>query len=129
GLIDVEFDHNTSFASLIDPAPKEFGKPVTIHLVNLATLMNKRVEMRVSDSATKRTVALYRLPQVEAATFDAVVPGMIEDEVDYAIEVYTDDGTGANIASYRLAKTSDTSGLDVTFDPTTAPAVSDAPAP
>jgi hypothetical protein len=131
GVIEVSFDHNTSFADLIDPSPKEYGKPSTVHLVNLAALQGKRVEVRVSDASTKRTVALYRVPSVTTDTLDAVVPGMIEEDVTYAIEVYTDDGNASpgSIVSYRFEKAGDANGLDATFDPATAPSVTDAPAP
>ncbi len=130
-LVDVEFDHNTSFVSLIDPSPKEYGNPSTVHCVNLGSLQGKRVEVRVSDASTKRTVALYRVPNVTTASFDAIVPGMIEEGVTYAIEVYSDDGnaTPASIIAYRFEKDGDAKGLEATFDPGNAPKVTDAPTP
>jgi hypothetical protein len=134
GVIEVSFDHNTSFANLIDPAPKEFGTPSVVHLVNLGGLQGKRAEVRVFDASTKRTVALYRVPSIAAPTVDAKVPGMIEEDVNYAIEVYTDDGNAPDarptgVVSYRFEKAADAKGLDATFDPATAPVVTDAPAP
>lgn len=131
-LVDYVFDHNTSFSNLADPAPPtQYGKLATIHLVNLGSLQGKRLEIRISDASAKRTVALHRAPSVHDPAFDVTIPGMIDDGVTYSVEVYTDDGqaTPASIQSFRFTQGSDANGLTATFDPATAPKVTDAPAP
>lgn len=127
--IVVSFDHNTSFDNLALPTPTVFGKDLSVHLVNLGSLMGRRLEIRVADSSVGRVVALYRVPVVDKADFFAVVPGMIESGVPYSVEVYTDDGKGGAITSFRYVATSDDKGLSTTFDPAVAPKVTDAPAP
>ncbi len=122
-MLDVQFDHNTSFNYLNDPVPpKEYGKPATVKFADMAGF--KRVELRVSDSSAKRTVALYRVPQVPVGPFDMTVPGMIEAGVPYDIDVYTDDGNGGNVKAFRLQASGTVDGLTTNFDPATAPVVS-----
>ena len=126
--LDVQFDHNTSFNYLNDPTPpQEYGKPATVHFTGLDGY--KRIELRVSDASAKRTVAFYRIPQAPGGPFDLTVPGMIESGVDYRIEVYTDDGNGGNVRSFRFSAMGTATGLDVPFDPTTAPTATDVAAP
>jgi hypothetical protein len=128
-LVELVFDHNTSFTNLEDPAPpKEYGKLAKIHLVNLGPFQGKRIEIRISDASSKRVVALFRNPALARPDFDATVPGMIEEGVTYDVEVYTDDGTGApgSVTAFRFQKESDAGGLAADFDPATAPRVTDA---
>jgi hypothetical protein len=131
-LVEVIFDHNTSFSNLSDPAaPSEYGKVAIVKLNNLDALQGKRIEVRIADASAKRVVALYRVPVLSATSVSAAVPGMIEEGVTYSIEVYTDDGaaTPASIVAYRFTKDSDAGGLVTDFDPATAPKVTDAPPP
>ena len=132
GLLELVFDHNTSFQDIDAPEPaRTVGTPATIHLVNLAGLLGKRLEVRVADANSKRVVALYRNPLVNTPAFDAVIEGMIDGGVNYAIEVYTDDGnaTPSSIQAFRFEQPSDATGLVAEFDPATAPVVTDAPPP
>lgn len=127
-LLDIQFDHNTSFNYLNDPTPpQEYGKPALVKFADMAGY--KRLELRVSDAAVKRTVALYRVPQVPAGPFDLTVPGMIESGVPYDVEVYTDDGNGGNVKTFRLTVTGDANGLTANFDAKTAPVVASSTAP
>lgn len=130
GVLDVQFDHNTSFADL-SKAPLEIGRPASVHLTNMGGLLSKRIEVRIADASSKRVVAFYRVPTIVQAAFDMQIPGMIDAGVIYSIEVYVDDGkdpAGA-VQGFRFEKGSDSSGLDVTFDPGTAPRVTDVPPP
>jgi hypothetical protein len=132
GIIDIQFDHNTSFGNLIDPTPpKEFGKPSTVRLRNLGGLLGKRVEVRVADASVKRVVALYRVPAIDKPEIDAVVPGVIESGVTYAIDVYVDDGkaSAGTVQTFRFEADSDANGLTATFDPATSPKAADVPPP
>jgi hypothetical protein len=122
GLVDILFDHNTSFNDIDLPSPAvAVGKLATIHLVNLEPIQNKRIEIRIADSSAGRVVALYRVPTVTQTAFDATIPGMIDDDVNYAIEVYTDDGNGGAVVTFEYDQSSGTGGLETTFDPGTAP--------
>lgn len=132
GLVDIQFDHNTSFGDLVDPTPpKEFGKASTVKLTNLGGLQGKRIEVRVADASAKRVVALYRVPAIDKPEIDAVVPGIIESGVTYTIDVYVDDGkaSAGTVEGFRLEADSDANGLTATFDPATAPKASDVPPP
>lgn len=119
GTYVIVFDHNTSFTNLNNPAPAvELGKGFTVHMKGLAPFQNKRVEVRISDASTKRGVGMFRVPVVTVPEYDVVVPGMIEPGVSYAVEVYTDDGTGAasSILAYRFEIAAPEAGIEATFD-------------
>jgi hypothetical protein len=128
GTYVVFFEHNTSFTNLNTPTPAtEFGKPAKVHFTSMGPFNGKRVEVRISDASTKRTVAMYRVPAVTDAAYDAVVSGMIEPGVTYSIEVYTDDGSGGGIRAFRFQQAANDNGLEASFDgqSPTAPQVSD----
>lgn len=132
GTFNVVFDHNTSFNLLTDPfPPREIGTPATIRLANMGGFLGKRLEIRIADASSKRVVALYRIPSLASADPTITIPGMIEGGVSYTIEVYTDDNapTPGSIRAFRVEQQSGPAGLDVSFDPATAPAVQDAPSP
>lgn len=132
GTYKVLFDHNTSFAVLTDPEPPiEIGKPATIRLANMGAFVGKRLELRIADASSKRVVAFYRVPSLAAADSTIVIPGMVETDVAYAVEVYTDDNapTPGSVRAFRVTQQSGQTGLDVSFDPAKAPEVHDAPPP
>lgn len=119
GQFVILFDHNTSFAYLNEPMPaRELGKPVTIRLKNMGSFMGKRVEARVADASSKRVVALFRVPVVDKAAFDLVIPGMMERGVIYSVEIYSDDGRASpgTVRAFRLEREAPMDGLDVPFD-------------
>lgn len=131
----VDFQHNTVFSLLATPTPsKTYGTDAVVRLVNTGPLTDKRVEVRIADASTKHIVGLYRIPAPFPATstpFVITIPGMIEDGVTYDVAVYTDDGkAGAgSVKSFRIEKIPTNKGLDVQFDPATAPVVTDVPSP
>jgi hypothetical protein len=128
----VQFDHNTSFAVLENPEPpREIGAPATIHLTKMEAFVGKRVQMRVAVASSKRVVALYRLTTLAAPTASVTIPGMIERGEDYTVEIYTDSGAANPGAAraFRLDGKGGAAGLDVTFDPATAPEIHDAAPP
>jgi len=132
GAFSVVFDHNTSFSVLTNPAPpREIGKPATVRLGNMGGFIGKRIEIRIADASSKRVVAFYRIPSLGGAAATVVVPGMIEGGVTYTVEVYTDDNqpTPGAVRAFRMERQSVAAGLDVDFDPATAPQVSDAAPP
>lgn len=124
----IEFLHNQSFVDL--PPPIELGKRLLVHLKAMQPFLGKRVEVRVSDAATQRGVALSRVPQLGEPDKDLEVSGMLETGVGYRVEVYTDDGNGGGIVAFRFDQTADPNGLEVTFDGANpGPPVTDARAP
>lgn len=93
GAYVITFDHNTSFTNLNTPTPPtEFGKPALVHLRRMEAFQGRRVEVRVGDASTKRVVAMYRVPVITTPEVEVLVPGMIEADVTYNVEIYTDDG-------------------------------------
>lgn len=136
GTYKVTFDHNTSFNLLTDPVPpREIGSPATIRLSNMGAFLGKRLEIRVADASSKRVVAFYRVPSLASADPTITIPGMIEDDVTYTVEVYTDDNalypaTPGSVRAFRVTQQSaPAGGLDVSFDPAKAPEVQDAAPP
>lgn len=117
GAYVVVFDHNTSFTNLNTPTPAtEFGKPALVHLRSMAAFANKRVEVRVGDAATKRVVAMYRVPVLTTTELEVDVGGVIESGVTYSVEVYTDDGNLGGVRAFRFETPAGLDGLDATFD-------------
>jgi hypothetical protein len=119
GVFVVSFDHNTSFTNLNTPTPPtEFGKTSTVHMVAMDGFLGKRVEVRVGDASTKRVVAMFRVPALDKAQYDAVVEGMIEPGVTYSVEVYTDDGlsTPSSVKAFRFDALATDTGLEATFN-------------
>ena len=132
GAFAVTFDHNTSFSVLTNPAPpREIGAPATVRMKNMGPFIGKRVEVRIADASSKRVVAFYRIPSLGGATVSFSIPGMIEGGVTYTVEVYTDDNqpTPGSVRAFRIERQSVVAGLDVDFDPATAPPVTDAAPP
>jgi hypothetical protein len=128
----VDFDHNYSFSVLTSPAPpREVGAPATIRLTNMDAFVGKRVEIRVSVTSSKRVVAFYRVNTLGGAAVNVTIPGMIEDGDTYSVEIYTDSGAAdPGVArAFRVEARAAAAGLDVIFDPATAPEVHDAPPP
>ena len=127
GTYVISFDHNQSFTNLNTPSPPtEFGKPATVHMKAMGAFANKRVEVRVGDASTNRSVAMFRVPVLKDAEFDAIVPGMIETGVTYAVEIYTDNGSGGDIRAFRFQQLATEPGLEATFNgdrPTETPGV------
>lgn len=119
GAYIVVFDHNTSFTNLNTPTPPtEFGKPAIVHMRGMSGFQGKRVEVRVGDASTKRVVAMFRVPVLNAPEFEVLVPGMIETGVTYSVEVYTDDGaaTPASVKAFRFDHLATEPGLEATFN-------------
>jgi hypothetical protein len=126
----VTFAHNQSWVYLDDPAPPiEFGKTCKVHLRAMEGFLKKRVEVRVSDATTRRVVAMYRVPSLTKPELDAVVPGMIESGVTYAVEVYTDDGKGGAVQAFRLEQVATDVGLEANFSGTSPGVRVDKPSP
>lgn len=127
GTYVVVFDHNTSFTNLNTPSPAtEFGEPAVIHMKAMGAFANKRVEVRIGDASTSRVVGMFRVPVLSEHEYDAVVPGMIEAGVTYAVEIYTDNGSGAEVQAFRFEQLAAASGLEATFNgdrPTDTPGV------
>lgn len=127
GTYVVVFDHNTSFTNLNTPSPAtEFGKPATIHMKAMGAFANKRVEVRIGDASTNRVVAMFRVPVLKETDYDVLVPGMIETGVTYAVEIYTDNGSGGDVRAFRFQQLATEPGLEASFNgdkPTETPGV------
>jgi hypothetical protein len=136
GLVQVEFLHNTTFTN-IDHWPsgtlnktKDTEMPVRISVRGAQDHAGKLMEMRVSDKSSGHVVAFYRVAAIPGASFDKIVPGMVENGVEYDVTVYIDanangqydnPATNAGDRGYKLGRTSDAAGLLVEFDPTQLP--------
>lgn len=134
GVFSIDFQHNQVFSFLAVPEPaRTFGTDAKVRLVNVGSLVGKRVEVRIADSETKHVVGLYRVPVLPPINnpLDITIAGMIEEGVTYDLSVYTDDGkaTAGSIKSFRIPQIAAKGGLGLDFDPNTAPVVTDVPSP
>lgn len=121
GRYVILFDHNTSFTYLSNPAPPvTVGQTATVRLLNMGPLVGRRIEVRISDASSRRVVALYRIPKLADVTAPVIVTveGMMEANVTYFVEVYTDDPAATSAPrSYRMSGLATREGLQVDFEP------------
>ncbi len=140
GSFSISVDGNDATTNVNAPSvPAEPGKPATIHLVNLGPApgvsgyVGRRFEVRIAEESTLHVVGIFRVPTLEEGrdAFDAVIPGVIAPATNYRIDVYTDNGSGAEIAAFRFNQTSSELSLEATWDARSPSirAVGDAPAP
>jgi hypothetical protein len=139
GVIDVTYAHNYSFSELNDypmgtrNPPKDTGVGAVIHMLKMDDYAGKLVQVRVADANTGHTAGLYRFSKltlpIAPATLDANIPGVIDEGVNYNVEVYVDaNGNGTYEAppggdlGWRIPKGSDATGLSLDFDPHMFPA-------
>ncbi len=131
GLIQVTFLHNTSFTN-IDQYPSGTPNPSTdttlaaqLHVDGLGAFIGKQVELRVSDKSAGHVVCMYRTESVEAASMEAIVPGCVDVETEYVVDIYVDangdhkyddPSVGAGDLGFRVGATSGSDGLRQTFD-------------
>jgi hypothetical protein len=131
GLVQVNFGHNTSFTD-IDQYPvgtsnraKDTTLGARVHVTGLDAFGGKLLNVRISDTITKHTVAVYRVPEIQGGKVDAVVPGCVEPGADYQIDVYVDaNGNHAyddpsqkkGDLGFRAQRTSTEQGLEVSVD-------------
>jgi len=98
----VTFLHDTVFTDIDTSLDGTPGKPgdtglgATIKFTKLpASYQGVQVETRIANADTGRTVGFYRFPQSKPAPFEAVIPGVVEGNVEYTISVYVDvNGNG-----------------------------------
>lgn len=124
----ISFDHNFSFTDVSTPKPVEIGKPATLHITAVGAFANRRFEMRVADASSGHVVALYRVGSLTKATYDLVVPGMIESGSAYTVSLYTDDGNLGAVRAFTLPATATDTGLELSFDgnnPTATPGLTE----
>jgi len=129
-MITVTFVHSTTFTN-IDQYPsgtpnpaQDTGLAARVHVEGLGGFMDKTAEVRVADKRTRHVVALYRTMRVDAPVLDAVIPGCVDLETEYDVDVWVDaNGNGQydNPADgpdkgWRIEATSSDKGLDASID-------------
>lgn len=125
-VIRISFDHTTVFQT-VSPA-KDVGVLALVRVPNVAAMKGRRFQVRIADASSRHIVGLYRVPVVGDGGFEAKIPGIIDSAkgTRYQVEVTLDDGNGNGLEGFRLFGDSGAgTGLDVTFDPATAPKASD----
>jgi hypothetical protein len=98
----VTFLHDTVFTDIDTSVDGTPGKPgdtglnATVNFVKLpASYQGVQIEARIANADTGRTVGFYRFPQSKASPFEAVIPGVVEGNVEYRISIYVDvNGNG-----------------------------------
>jgi hypothetical protein len=129
-IVTVTFLHSTSFTN-IDHYPSGTPNPAhdtelgaRVRIDGLGTFAGKTVEMRVVDKRTRHVVGLYRTMRAEGPVLDAVVPGCVDIETEYDVDVWADaNGNGAYDSpesgvdrGFRVTATSTDKGLDAHID-------------
>jgi hypothetical protein len=137
GLIQVTFTHNTSFTDIntypsgTPNPPHDTGLGATIHVANAGALQGVLIQVRIVDPSANHTVGLFRIPQIAQASFDMVIPGIVESGVDYAALVYVDangngkydnPANGLGDLGWRVIGTAGATGLNVGVDAQTTQA-------
>lgn len=131
GLIQVTFLHNTSFTN-IDQYPSgtpnpalDTTLPAQLRVDGLGAHVGKLVELRVSDKSAGHVVCMFRAEALDAASLDAIVPGCVDVETEYVIDIYVDangdhkyddPSVGGGDLGFRVGATSGSNGLRQTFD-------------
>ncbi len=130
GVVDVVYDHNTGFTD-IDDLPvgtrnpsKSVGGDAVVHFKNMHRQMNRLLQLRVAESGSGHVIGVYRFPKLKAEAIDAKIPGVVDLDVDYVIDVYSDDNDNGTYDSptvpggdygWRIARTSN-NGFELDFD-------------
>lgn len=95
----VTFLHDTVFTNIdttidgMPGAPADTGLAATIKFKTLpASFQGVMLQVRLGNADTGRTVGFYRFPGTTtlAPPFEAVMPGIVESQVEYDIYVYID---------------------------------------
>lgn len=129
-VVEVAFQHSTSFSN-IDQYPNgtpnaasDTGLAAKVHLAGLDPFIGRLFEVRVAEHQSRHVVALYR-GRVDTNAADAVVPGCVDIDTEYDVEIYV-DANGDNQYNdptepggdrgWRIAATSAVKGLDLSVD-------------
>lgn len=130
-VVHVTFQHSTSFTNIdqypsgTPNPPADTGLPAKVRVEGLGAALGKMLQVRIAERASGHAVGLYRVPLLDAAAIDAVVPGCVDVETEYEIDVYVDaNGNGAyddpraegGDRGWRVRSTSGASGLDIVVD-------------
>lgn len=129
-VVTVTFVHSTSFTN-VDQYPsgtrnpaQDTGLGARVHVEGLGAYAGKTVEVRVAEKRTRHVVALYRVMKADAPVLDAVVPGCVDLETEYDVDLWADaNGNGkydvpgdGSDRGWRVTATSSDKGLDATMD-------------
>jgi hypothetical protein len=131
GLVQTAFLHNTSFTN-IDQYPSgtpnpalDTTLPAEVRIDGLAAFVGKLVELRIADKSSGHVVCLFREESLGAASLDAIVPGCVDVETEYLIDVYVDangdqkyddPSVAGGDLGFRIGATSGSGGLRQSFD-------------
>lgn len=142
-VVTVTFLHSTTFTN-VDQYPsgtpnpaQDTGLAARIHVQGLEPYVGRTVEVRVAEKRTHHVVALYRAMRAAGPTVDAVVPGCVDLETEYDVDIWADaNGNGAydvpaegTDRGWRVGVTSTAEGLDATVDLSSAAGMTDVASP
>jgi hypothetical protein len=129
-VVEVKFQHSTSFTN-IDQYPSgtknpsaDTGLGAKIHLTGLDEAVGHVVEVRVADHLSHHVVGLHRTTSASSATIDAVIPGCVDLDTEYDVDIYVDangdgkydDPRNGGDRGWRLSATSAVKGLELNLD-------------
>ena len=135
GVFDIVYDHNTVFTDINEypsgtPNPaKSVGGDAVVHFKNMHRHMEHLLQMRISESGTGHVIGIYRVAKLAKPDIDLRIPGVVDVDVDYMVDVYSDDNGNGQYDSptvaggdygWRIPRTSNGS-LELGFDPDQLP--------
>jgi len=115
-VVKIVYDHNSQFVPV---EGNDLGNPVQLSFTGLNALLNKRVQVRVSDANSKQLVASYRITKVNKDVLTTTLPKVIDPGAGtrYLVDIVVDDGQGGGLEGYRFEQATTGAGLSLTFDP------------
>lgn len=133
-IVTVSFLHSTTFTN-IDQYPSgtrnpplDTGLGARVRVDGLGPYVGKTVEVQVVEKRTRHVVALYRAMKADGPTLEAVVPGCVDVETEYDVEVWADANANGlydvpsdgSDRGWRVTVTSSDKGLDAIVDASAA---------
>jgi hypothetical protein len=124
--IEVSFTHDLNFVDIETQAPKRPGVDGKLRFSNMGEFTGKILEVRFIDRETRHVAGLHRLQSIAEPAFELTLPRIIENGVDYDVDVFVDaNGNGSydapapegGDAAWRIRQTANPTGLIIDFDP------------
>jgi mono/diheme cytochrome c family protein len=121
----VAFVHDTAFTDVGAAAASEPGLDFTLSLTGMTPHVGQTLTVAVFNKKTAPNdaalVGLYRVDAIPSAAFSIAIPGIIQANEDYWVDLHADlNGNGSYDApptdhAWRVSQSSDATGLAVSF--------------
>lgn len=119
--VPLDFPHDTLFSDIETLPVAPLGGDLRVDFSGFGPEVGRMLELRLIETDTGRTSALYRLAAIEGDDFAIIVPGIVRDAIPYDIDFFVDvDGNGVYDAppvdhAWRISTEGGSTGLAVSF--------------